>query len=458
MPRSMWWQRLQAMGLGAHRLLEVVAEVARLAHVALDDGRQLADLVARVQAEPAGVRLARLDPPHRRGQRADRLRRGATGEDEHADGDDQHAAPGDRQEPRRRHQRAIGVREDDDADQPAAQARGVHGADDLQVAPRVVHDHVAGSPPRAGAWRARTRRPTVARRRAAGCRRPCSPQAGTAPRRSAVSEAAARRRQVVRQAVGRALAHHALEGLEDEQADQREAADGDGQRDAEDPAGHRARHQAAEPRLAGDARAQRLQHAIERQVIEDREQQRDHQPVRHVLPLLDERQRGEHAQLERADRVARQREDEQQRGHHGRVVHHLAVRAGGIARRLPVAQREQALGGQQERAADHRHLPEERERRPLELQLVDVHREQVVDRRRQPVPERQPAPVERRRLHARGQRVPAAPDDHRGGARAPPAASRASRGRSAWSSAPRRAARAPCRRRARGCRPRPGRP
>ena len=71
-----------------------------------------------------------------------------------------------------------------------------------------------------------------------------------------------------------------------------------------------------------------LQDAIETEVIEDGQQERDHHAVADVLHLLHERQRGEEPELEGADGVAEQREDEEQRADQRRVPHDLAIAPG----------------------------------------------------------------------------------------------------------------------------------
>ena len=215
--------------------------------------------------------------------------------------------------------------------------------------------------------------------------------------------------KVAREQGRRVLADHRLERLQDEEADQREAAHRHREADAQDAPGHRARHDGAEPGLPRDARAHRLQHSIERQVVEHRQQQGDHEAVGDVLGLLDHGQRGEHAKLQRADHVAGEREAEQQRADPRRIAQHVAITARGLDVRPPL--RIESLRRQHEGAAHDRHFPEERQRGPRELQPIEVHGQHEVDGRRQPVPEGEPAPRQERGLRARREPVPPPPYD-----------------------------------------------
>src|SRR5262249_41522969 len=73
----------QLLRLLAHLVLEVLAEVTRAPHVALDHRRQLADLVAGVHAQHGVVVLARLHAADGRGERPHGLGRRPAGEHEH---------------------------------------------------------------------------------------------------------------------------------------------------------------------------------------------------------------------------------------------------------------------------------------------------------------------------------------------------------------------------------------
>ena len=164
---------------------------------------------------------------------------------------------------------------EDHADQRAAVTGRLHEANDLELVVAVVDD-VAATVRDA---RARLRRELGGRQGLTGAQQ--QEPAVLAPAGEA-SELARRvgglgqPREIARERGGGGLGHHGLEGLQHEQADEREAADGHRQAHAEDAAGHRARHHRAEAALAGDVRAHRLQQAIEAEVIEHGQQERDH--------------------------------------------------------------------------------------------------------------------------------------------------------------------------------------
>ena len=177
MLRSMCCSVCSRARLVADLLLEVLAQIAGLPHIALHYRRQLADLVARFQAQHRLVHLAGLHAADGGGQGAHRLGRRTAGEHQHADRDDHHRAGGEGQEAGGAPQRAVGVGEEDHADQPAAQPRRVHRADDLQLTARVVHDAgaVAGQQG-AGRRRELSARERLAPRTSRSC--PRSPQRG----------------------------------------------------------------------------------------------------------------------------------------------------------------------------------------------------------------------------------------------------------------------------------------
>ena len=119
--------------------------------------------------------------------------------------------------------------------------------------------------------------------------------------------------------------------------------------------------------------------------------------------------------LQRADGVAGQREHEQEPGHQRRVAHHLAIPQSRIAVLAAMGARGiETLGREHECAAHDGNLPEERQRRQGDLQLVEVHRQHEVHGSGQPVPDGQSAPREQRGLDPRRERGPTPPQRHAG--------------------------------------------